>query len=218
MHNRFMSQPTHYEVLGLAQDAPQEEVKRAFRRMAMARHPDLNPADPQASRSFRQVVAAYEVLGNERARSAYDASLRRVRGRGRGFREAMETVVSPEARAVVRINHAQAARGVRLTVDIPVGRPCPDCAGVGRIQRARCSHCGGTGRVARCYGPVSEEVLCPVCAGAGRRRGPCPRCGGSGRLGDDLACVMDIAPGAMDGDVHLLTAGSTLVEVVVRIV
>jgi molecular chaperone DnaJ len=176
-----MPQPTHYEVLGLAQDAPQEEVKRAFRRMAMARHPDLNPADPQAARLFRKVVEAYEVLGDERARCAYDASLHRERNRGRRFRESMETVVSPEARAEVRISHSQAARGVRLAVDIPVDRPCPDCGGAGR----------------------------------GR---PCRRCGGTGRIGEEAACMLDIPPGAMDGDVHLLMGGPLLVEVVVRVV
>lgn len=65
----------HYEILGLEPNAAQEEVKKAFRQLSLKYHPDLNPDDADAARSFRTVHKAYEVLSNEERRKRYDSSL-----------------------------------------------------------------------------------------------------------------------------------------------
>jgi len=62
----------YYQVLGVDRDAKQDEIKRAFRRLARETHPDANPDDAQAERRFREIAQAYEVLGDPQRRAAYD--------------------------------------------------------------------------------------------------------------------------------------------------
>ncbi len=62
----------YYEVLGVAKDAPADDVKRAYRRLAMKYHPDRNPDDSEAESKFKECAEAYEVLSNNEKRSAYD--------------------------------------------------------------------------------------------------------------------------------------------------
>jgi molecular chaperone DnaJ len=62
----------YYEVLGLARGATQEEVKKAYRKSALKYHPDRNPGDKQAEKSFKEISEAYEVLGDEKKRQIYD--------------------------------------------------------------------------------------------------------------------------------------------------
>jgi hypothetical protein len=64
-----------YQVLGVSPGAPDEEVKRAFRRLAKELHPDLHPNDPAADRAFRDVTSAYQTLGDRRSRMAHDAAV-----------------------------------------------------------------------------------------------------------------------------------------------
>ena len=62
----------YYEVLGVSRNATETEIKKAYRRMAMKYHPDRNPDDQQAEEQFKEVQESYDVLSNERKRSAYD--------------------------------------------------------------------------------------------------------------------------------------------------
>src|SRR5439155_22385118 len=62
----------YYEILGVARDADDAEIKRAFRRRARELHPDVNPDDPAAEARFKELAEAYEVLSNAETRAAYD--------------------------------------------------------------------------------------------------------------------------------------------------
>ena len=62
----------YYEVLGVERKASGDQVKRAYRRMAMKYHPDRNPDDPEAEAKFKEAAEAYEVLSDESKRSRYD--------------------------------------------------------------------------------------------------------------------------------------------------
>jgi len=75
-----------YQVLGVDSDATQEEIKRAFRRLALRYHPDHNPEDPkQAEEKFKEVNEAYEVLSDEAKRRQYDYLMSRLEQRRRVF-------------------------------------------------------------------------------------------------------------------------------------
>ena len=67
-----MSEQDLYTALGVARDAGQKEIKRAFRKLAREHHPDVNPGDAASERKFKQVNEAYEVLSDEKNRKAYD--------------------------------------------------------------------------------------------------------------------------------------------------
>lgn len=83
-----------YEILGVPRDAKPDEIKAAYRALALRRHPDLNAGDPRAGERFMRIQAAYEVLGNPYRRARYDlarswreapAKARPRRGPGAGF-------------------------------------------------------------------------------------------------------------------------------------
>ena len=67
-----MSKRDYYEVLGLARNAPADEVKKAYRRLAMKFHPDRSPDDKDGGTKFKEAKEAYEVLSDDRKRAAYD--------------------------------------------------------------------------------------------------------------------------------------------------
>ena len=67
-----MSKRDYYEVLGASKDASQQDLKKAYRRLAMKYHPDRNPDDPKAEDIFKEATEAYEVLSDSEKRSAYD--------------------------------------------------------------------------------------------------------------------------------------------------
>jgi len=189
----------YYELLGVARDASEGEIKRSFRRLARELHPDVSDA-PDAQERFREVVEAYEVLSKTETRNLYDryghAGLRSggfqpghvdfgsladlfsaffgdeilFGGRGRGGRAR-----GADLAATVEIDLVEAAHGVKRDVPFDVA--------------VTCTHCGGSGAE-----PGSEITTCPTCSGSGRlqqvtrsvfgefvRTQTCPTCAGSGR-------------------------------------
>ena len=84
-----MAKRDYYEVLGVNRDASEEEIKKAYRRLAMKYHPDRNPDKPQAEEHFKEVKEAFEVLSDPDKRAAYDqfghAGVEAAAGAGAGF-------------------------------------------------------------------------------------------------------------------------------------
>jgi molecular chaperone DnaJ len=189
----------YYELLGVARDASEGEIKRAFRLLARELHPDVSEA-PDADERFREVVEAYEVLSKTETRELYDryghAGLRSggfdpghvdfgsladlfsaffgdevlLGGRGRGGHSR-----GADLAAIIEIDLVEAARGVTREVPFEAA--------------VTCTHCGGDGAE-----PGSEISACPTCNGSGRlqqvtrsvfgefvRTQTCPACSGSGR-------------------------------------
>src|SRR6266567_4582676 len=81
----------YYEVLGIGRNASDEEVKRAYRKLAVKFHPDKNPDDPHAEEKFKELAEAYDVLMDADKRAAYDrfghAAFSQGMGRGGGFHD-----------------------------------------------------------------------------------------------------------------------------------
>ena len=80
-----MAKRDYYEVLGVSQNVSPEDLKRAYRKIAMKHHPDRNPGDANAELKFKEATEAYEVLSNSQKRSRYDQFGHAAEGMGDGF-------------------------------------------------------------------------------------------------------------------------------------
>ncbi|HDQ39548.1 MAG TPA: molecular chaperone DnaJ [Desulfonatronum sp.] len=199
----------YYEVLGVSRDAADEEIKKAYRRLAMKFHPDRNPDDPQAETRFKEASEAYEVLRDPTKRAQYDQfGHEGLNGTGfQGFRSTDDIFSTfsdvfgeffgfgsasrgprPQAGADLRYNltisFRDAAKGKELELRIPRNEKCAECSGTGAARGTRpetCRQCGGRGQVHQTQGFFRITVTCPVCQGQGEIIAtPCASCHGRG--------------------------------------
>jgi len=225
----------YYELLGVARDADDSAIKKAFRRLARQLHPDVS-SEPEAEQRFREVTEAYEVLSNSETRALYDryghAGLRSGGFQptqfdmgglsdlfsaffgddlfGAGMRGGAR---GGDLAAEIEIDLADAATGTTVNVPVEVAVPCQTCGG-GGVQPgtnvSTCARCGGSGRfqqVARSvFGEFVRTQTCPACAGSGRRiETPCRECQGAGRVLEERKLDVDIPAGIHDGQRIRLT-------------
>ena len=198
-----MAKKDYYELLGVSKSASAEELKKAYRKLAMQYHPDRNPGDKNAEQQFKDLSEAYDVLKDEQKRAAYDrfghAAFENGSRGGAGtgdfgfaagfadifdemFGEFMGGRRGPGAntrgsdlRYNLEITLEEAFKGRQTAVRVPTMAPC--------------EHCGGSGAEAG-----SKPVSCPTCYGNGRVRAQqgfftiertCPSCHGAGRVIDN---------------------------------
>ena len=219
----------YYELLGVSREADDNEIKKAFRRLARQLHPDVSEA-PDAEVRFREISEAYEVLANAETRQLYDryghAGLRSGGFTprhfdlgdigdlfsaffgddlfGQGMRGAAR---GGDVAAEIEIELADAARGTTASVPVEVAVPCGTCRGDGvhpGTSVSTCPRCNGSGRlqqVARSlFGEFIRTSSCPQCGGSGRLvEHPCETCGGVGRILDERTLEVEIPAGIHDG-------------------
>ena len=218
----------YYEILGVSRDASQEEIKKAYRRLARELHPDVADGPEEAER-FKDVSRAYDVLSNPEKRRDYDLGGRGTgnpmggAGAGFGFSDIFETFFgaatgaqrgpTPRARrgqdALVRIDIdlADAAFGATRDLQVDTAVVCSTCHGTccrpGTSPRT-CDVCGGRGsvqRVARSFlGQVMTTSPCAACHGFGTViADPCPECSGEGRVRTRRTITVDVPAGVESG-------------------
>jgi molecular chaperone DnaJ len=197
-----MSKQDYYDLLGVKRDALAEDIKKAYRKLAMQFHPDRNPGDASAEQKFKEINEAYDVLKDEQKRSAYDrfghAAFEQGGGNragggagdfgfGSGFsdifdemfgefmgggRRGQATGRGNDLRYNMEISLEEAFAGKSATITVPSSAGCDDCKGT-----------GGAGG--------SQPVSCGTCHGAGKVRSQqgfftiertCPTCQGMGRV------------------------------------
>ncbi len=187
-----------HRILGIAADADAAAVKKAFRKLAMALHPDRNPA-PDAAERFKSVRAAYDAMmaamlnAEAEAEFSTDAASEanpptpETPERGEDFRRDLE------------LSLEEAAFGCCKTLTLAGAIPCATCDGTGEYGASRsnlCSHCHGSGRIR----DGRELTRCPVCEGRGFiTERACPDCGGSGKHSADRHLQVHVPPGVIDG-------------------
>ncbi len=199
----------YYEILGVSRDATQEEIKRAFRRLARKYHPDVNPGDKEAEEKFKLINEAFEVLSDPEKRAAYDqfgeAGLQGMGfepGRERGFasfEDLFRDFGFDDIFDVFSFFGEKERHGPRpgsdLKYDIEITLEDAFYGMTTKIEVPifeKCSFCGGTGAE-----PGTSPRICPDCRGSGeirivKRTGfmhtmkivPCKKCEGTGRIID----------------------------------
>jgi molecular chaperone DnaJ len=189
-----MSSTDPFEVLGLSPGAPRDEVRRAYRKLAMRWHPDRNQHSPASEERFKQIKAAYEIASDEAAyrlwcTNAAAAAATASRSKAGPAASAAPRSASgeragsaPPIKQTLALTLEEVARGGRRTIRVERRAPCVSCAGLGRVDcdhSLPCQQCNGVGR-RRGKGLAAGEK-CPACAGRGYvRHVDCAACQGQG--------------------------------------
>ncbi|MGB0955598.1 MAG: molecular chaperone DnaJ [Panacagrimonas sp.] len=221
-----MSKRDYYEVLGVNQKAGEDELKKAYRRLAMKYHPDRNPGDKTAEEKFKEASEAYEVLSDDQKRAIYDRhgheGLDRTGGGGGfgggGFSDLFGDVFSdifggsrssgPRRGADLRysmdLTLEQAASGTVQSIRIPTVQDCQTCNGHGTADGQpppSCPTCGGNGQVRVQQGFFVLQQTCPHCRGRGTQiSDPCRSCRGAGKVRNEKTLEVKVPAGVDTGD------------------
>ncbi|TBV76246.1 molecular chaperone DnaJ [Pseudoxanthomonas winnipegensis] len=223
-----MSKRDYYEVLGVARNASDEELKKAYRRCAMKYHPDRNPGDHTAEVMFKECKEAYEVLSDGGKRRLYDqhghaAFEHGMGGGGAGFGGpdmgdifgdifgnifggaggARQARRGADIGYVMELDLEEAVAGVEKRIEIPTMAVCEPCHGSGSEDGKveTCTTCGGRGQVRMQRGIFTMQQACPHCDGRGQIiRNPCRVCHGAGRVEEERVLSVKIPAGVDTGD------------------
>ena len=225
----------YYEVLGVQRGCTPEELKRAYRKLAMQYHPDRNNGDKGSEERFKEIGEAYSVLSDPDKRQRYDTFGHAATGApdfgNFSFDSAFDLFdmffggagrrrggTGPQRGADLRMNievtFEEAVFGATRTVEVPRATACEDCSGSGArpgTSATQCATCQGTGQLRRTmqsiFGQVTNVSTCPRCQGEGRViDDPCPRCRGQGRVEGKHTVEVTI-PAGVDDDVTLRLTG-----------
>ena len=195
----------YYEILGVDKKATPEQIKSAYRKLAMKYHPDRNQGDEKAAEKFKEVNEAHETLSDEQKRAAYDYELEHpgmggfggfgggAQGFG-GFEDIFSSIfggsgfggfgggartaqseVGEDIQREMTLSFMDAAKGCKKTVSYMRNEPCSSCRGTGAKNGTEYDTCS------RCQGRGVVQQVQNTMFGRTIRQSPCPDCNGSGR-------------------------------------
>jgi molecular chaperone DnaJ len=214
-----------YDVLGVARDASDQQIKKAFRQLARELHPDVNAHDPGAEEKFKEAAEAYEILADADRRATYDRyghdglrsggyapnfdAFGSISDLFNAFFGAAQAgpAVGGDVAARAEIDLLEAARGTKVEVAFDVIERCGRCHGNAAEPGTpieTCERCGGAGQLQAVtstpFGRMVRTVICDTCNGDGRvPTQPCRECHGRGRVTTRRTLEVEIPAGIADG-------------------
>ncbi|MGD9765664.1 MAG: molecular chaperone DnaJ [Candidatus Binatia bacterium] len=219
----------YYTVLGVAQDATPEQIKKAYRKVALKFHPDRNPGDKAAEEHFKEAAEAYQILSDQEKRAQYDrfghAAFDQGAGFGgfdfsaSGFEDIFGDILGDffggqrrgrnrarrgdDLRYDLEIDFEEAVFGAEKTIRVPRLSTCRECRGSGSkdgAARETCGTCRGAGQLRYQQGLFSIAKTCSRCQGQGTvLRDPCRTCGGAGTVRGQQTLSVRIPAGVDTG-------------------
>jgi molecular chaperone DnaJ len=219
----------YYKILGIERGASDDDIKRAYRKMAKKYHPDANPNNPEAEAKFKEAAEAYETLSDSQKRSNYDRFGSSGNpfggGGGSGFGYSMDDIFSQfgdifgdtfgrrsqqrtqrgsDLRIKVDLNIQDILNGVNKKIRYKRQNACQSCKGEGGTDVRNCIPCNGTGRRTVVqntpFGQIRQETGCPDCNSSGRQvSNKCHECKGQGTIVKEEIADVDIPAGVTKG-------------------
>jgi len=189
-------QPNPYEILGVDKNTSEEDIKKAYRQLALKYHPDKNPGNKEAEDKFKEISAAYEILSDPEKKAKYERGDNQGFGYGginpdeffkQHFRNMDSFFGGQEQQFVapielsVAVDIYIAAYGRSMTFDLPMDFLCETCNGSGRSKNSvdkKCWKCNGMGKLQISNGPINFITDCPSCNGEGKLYDRCDKCHG----------------------------------------
>ena len=198
-----MAKRDYYEVLGVDKSATADEIKKAYRKLAVKYHPDKNPGDKEAEEKFKEAAEAYSILSDADKKAKYDqfghagvdgaapdfsggfGNLNDILNDlfggafGGGFgggRQQQRVYRGRDIRVRVKLTLEEIAKGVEKEISIEKSVPCPECGGKGARNSSdikTCSACNGTGQVQRVANSIFGQTV---------TYSTCQQCGGEGKV------------------------------------
>src|SRR5581483_2809615 len=217
-----MTKRCYYEVLGVERTASEEDLKKAFRRLAMKHHPDRNPGNKECEAHFKEAKEAYEILGDAQKRALYDRHGHAAfeaggMGAGAGFHADVGDIFGDifsdifgmgggrgrarggaDLRYVLELDLEEAVFGIERRIEVATLAVCETCDGSGSAdgRTTTCGTCRGHGRVRMQNGIFSIQQTCPHCGGSGKVvSNPCKDCHGEGRVKREKTLSVKIPAG-----------------------
>lgn len=224
-----MAKRDYYEILGVKRDASEQELKKAYRQLALKHHPDRNPGSKPSEDKFKEINEAYEVLSDPPKRQRYDTyGHAGVNTEGMGgfdfnrggfgdiFGDIFEDFFGgttgrgrarPERGSDLRYNlqveFEEAVFGKEAKIRIPKWEACAECRGTGAKSSGgirACPTCNGAGSVRFQQGFFTISRTCSHCNGEGRIiSDPCPKCHGKKQVHREKTLTIKIPPGVETG-------------------
>ena len=224
-----MASKDYYELLGVSRDASQDDIRKAYRKLALKYHPDRTKGDKDAQEKFKEINQAYEVLSDADKKNSYDrfgeAGVNGARGfdytgggAGVGFdvsdifeqffgggggapRGGARRAVyqGTSLKLTEKITLKEALEGKTLKIKVLRQNPCSECSGTGGESEV-CKDCDGQGSVIAGSGFFRMSTTCPSCGGEGQTiTNACPSCRATGLEAKKDTISVKIPPGITDG-------------------
>lgn len=217
-----MSNIEYYNILGINKNASSDEIKKAYRKLAMKYHPDKNSGDEEAEKKFKQISEAYSVLSNPQKRSDYDSPpqgfgfsgfknagfdpfsmFEQFFGGGFSNKSRSGHVKGQDLAVNIEIDMLQSIQGFDYNASFNRMVACEICEGRGCESKSdieSCLSCNGVGSVENRMGNMIISSSCNKCSGRGTYiKNPCTQCKGTGNTTKNEDISVPIPIGVQDG-------------------